>query len=437
MHHSNIFNYLKLRHLIIIICFMGIINNGNAQNIINSPYSRFGIGDISWKGFGQNNAMGGIGIGIQNKHHLSIINPASYAGLESGSDSMSFTFEFGLSDRFTTLRTSDLKEKSNDMNFSYMAIGFPITKWLYASTGIIPFSNVGYYMKDIQTFENIGEVNMDYTGSGGINQFYIGTAVKPVKNLSIGVNFSYLFGTIEQQNSVSFPDDENYINSTKTDQTIIGDISWNMGLQYSIDIRNDYYLTFGGIYGTKTNLDVNHDMLLLNSGPSIKDTVLFIDGEVNTIVLPPSFGFGFSFGKADKFTVGADYFQQNWKNASFLGQTDSLANSKRVGIGMEFVPNIRAANNYFQRVRYRLGGHHSNTYLQLRENQLTEYGISLGIGLPMPRIQFNPLSESVVNVSFEFGKRGTLDNNLIKESYGIIRINFTLQDIWFKKRKWL
>lgn len=437
MHHDNIYKYFTLRHLIITICFITVINSGNAQNIVNSPYSRFGIGDISWKSFGQSNAIGGIGIGIQNKRHLNIINPASYTGLESGPDSMSFTFEFGFFDRFTTLRTQNLKEKSNDMNFSYMAVGFPITKWLYTSAGIIPFSNVGYYMRDVQSFENIGEVNMDYSGTGGINQFYIGAAVQPLKNLSLGVNFSYLFGSIEQQSSLLFPDDDNYLSSTKTDKTIVGDVRWNFGLQYSIDFGNDYQLTLGGIYGNETKLDVSHDMLLLNSGPSIQDTVLFINDEKNSIVLPGSYGFGFSFGKANKFTVGADYFQQNWENATFLGQTDSLSNSNRVGIGMEFVPNIRAANNYFQRVRYRIGGHYTNTYLQLRENQLNEVGISLGIGLPMPRIQFNALSESIVNVSFEFGKRGTLENNLIKESYGIIRINLTLQDIWFKKRKWL
>lgn len=435
--HKHFKTAVGFRYYIILLVFLLMIPyKGSSQNAISSPYSRFGIGDITWKGFGQNLGMGGTAIGMQNKSHFNMINPASYSGLESGSDSMSFTFEFALSNRITWLKTNSQSQNTSDISFSYMALGFPITKKIFVSTGIIPFSNVGYTMQDLQTYSGIGEVNFDYTGSGGINQYYIGASLIPLKNLSVGFNFSYLFGALEQNNSVTFPSDENYFNSSKSDKTLISDIRLNFGAQYSIPIKDEYKLTIGGVYAGKTNLDVKHDLLLTNSSTQISDTVLFINGEKNTIVLPMNYGFGFSFSKKNKYTFAADYYQQNWKDASFLGVLDSLANSNRISTGIEYIPNYRSLNNYFQRVKYRAGFHYSNTYLQLRGIQLNEFGISLGLSLPVPKQPFNQLSESLVNITFEYGKRGTLDNNLIKENYALISINLTLQDIWFKKRKW-
>ncbi len=421
---------------LLLICILIIPFRGISQNAISSPYSRFGIGDLSWKGFGQSSAMGGTAIGIQNKHHLNMINPASYSGLESGADSMSFTFEFALNNRITWLKTNNLSQSNNDISFAYMAMGFPITKKIYASTGIIPFSNVGYILNDNQFYTGIGDVNFEYVGSGGINQYYIGASGIPIENLSVGFNFSYLFGSLDQRNSVSFPSGQNYLNSTKSDKIIISDIQLNFGAQYSVPIKDDYKLIIGGVYTGKTNLNVRHDLLQTNTSTQISDTVLFINDEKNTIVLPQSYGIGFSFSKNNKFTIGADYYQQNWKEASFLGVKDSLANSNRISAGIEYIPNYRAQNNYFQRVKYRAGFHFGNTYLQLRGIQLNEAGISFGLSLPIPKPANNQLSESLININFEIGKRGTLDNNLIKENYALISINLTLQDVWFKKHKW-
>jgi len=435
--HKKLINNHKLRYTYLLIIFLLIIPAiGFSQNTISSPYSRFGIGDLTWKGFGQSIGMGGTAIGIQNKNHLNMINPASYSGLESGQDSMSFTFEFALNNRITTLKTNNLTQNNNDISFAYMALGFPITKKVYVSTGIIPFSNVGYIMQDMETFPGIGDINFEYTGTGGVNQYYIGTSLIPVKNLSVGLNFSYLFGSLEQRNTVIFPEDENYLNSTKSDNTIISDIHFNFGLQYSIPIKDDYKLTLGAVYANKTNLNVKHDLILYNSTGQSNDTVLYINNEPNNIVLPRNYGFGISFSRNNKFTIGADYFQQNWEDASFLGVKDSLENSNRISAGFEYTPNYRSQNNYFQRVKYRAGLHYGKTYLQLRGNQLNKYGVSFGLCFPVPKTPFNQLSESLVNLTFEFGKRGTLNNNLIKENYALISLNLTLQDVWFKKHKW-
>jgi hypothetical protein len=43
---------------------------------------------------------------------------------------------------------------------------------------------------------------------------------------------------------------------------------------------------------------------------------------------------------------------------------------------------------------------------------------------------------SNTNITFETGKLGTKNNNLIEENYWAIRLGFSLNDIWFIKRKY-
>ena len=61
-----------------------------------SPYTRFGFGDLSKGGFGQNLAMGGAGIALRNDNQLNYLNPAAY----TARDSMSVLFDFGMSNFF-------------------------------------------------------------------------------------------------------------------------------------------------------------------------------------------------------------------------------------------------------------------------------------------------------------------------------------------------
>ena len=43
---------------------------------------------------------------------------------------------------------------------------------------------------------------------------------------------------------------------------------------------------------------------------------------------------------------------------------------------------------------------------------------------------------SNTNVTFELGSLGTKKDGLIKENYWAVRLGFSLNDIWFVKRKY-
>ena len=61
--------------------------------------------------------------------------------------------------------------------------------------------------------------------------------------------------------------------------------------------------------------------------------------------------------------------------------------------------------------------------------QINDFGISFGVGLPVYR------SNSTINVSAEFGRRGTKQNNLVLEKYAKLNLSVNLYDVWFIKRR--
>ena len=50
-------------------------------------------------------------------------------------------------------------------------------------------------------------------------------------------------------------------------------------------------------------------------------------------------------------------------------------------------------------------------------------GINLGLGIPYD-------DTSIFNLSLEYGQEGTLSNGLIKNSYWVIYLSFSLYELW-------
>ena len=121
---------------------------------------------------------------------------------------------------------------------------------------------------------------------------------------------------------------------------------------------------------------------------------------------------------------------KNWSEFRNFGASDNLDNSSRYAFGLEFTPDKKAINKYFQMVRYRLGAYTANTYLNLRGQHLQEKVVSFGFGLPMKR------SGALLNLSAELGQRGTTQENLIQDTFARFKLGLVLSDIWFIKRKY-
>lgn len=431
--------------LLIVAVFSAI-----GQNNTTSPYSRYGLGELINRGFGQSRAMGGLAVGLFDPGQINIVNPASYSSFEK----RSFIFEFGLKSKASIFKTNDQSYTDNSSNIDYFVMGFPVihSKW-HSTMGLVPFSFVGYNLEMTEE-TTVGTASHIYTGSGGLQQFYIGNSFLFLKHLSLGVNASYLFGDISYTKKVSFPGSSYVYNFYNEQSTVLGDLFFNFGAAYTDTIlnKNDSAISRDLARKIKFNIGFTYDNASkINGSSSIFTTTSLGTGSsldtlqnenINNgfIDIPQNIGLGLSFtfmngifnNNSSRFTIAADYRMQNWEDARFFGRNDSLLNNKILSMGIEYVPNYYPRKNvgYFQRVFYRLGFHTNTGYVQINNEAIKDFGISFGLGLPL-----NKYTKSTMNISFEFGKTGTLANNLLQENYGIVSLSLSLHDRWFNKRK--
>ena len=410
---------------------MPIVSMGQGQ--VGSPYTRFGLGDLYQKSFATSRAMGGTSYVFFGNNSLNFKNPASFAR----PDSLTFNFDVGFNGGYRTYNTSDLSMENTDLQLSHLAFGFPIAKWWGSAFAILPYSTRSY---NIVSEDNKFDIpkNYIYYGSGGINQVMWGNGFNPIKNLNLGVNVIYYFGKLYQENSLDFDDDTgSYVNVKEVHTINVSDFGFEFGMQYKLNLWKNNNLIIGGVYSIDNKLNSRRSSIVTNSlatgGSAVIDTVYYSNQERGEVIIPMSFGVGLGYSYSDKFTLAVDYSYQNWSNALFFGVSDSLTNSSRISAGFEYIPAgySGASIKYAQKVRYRFGAYYDNTYLNLSEmgGQISDFGISFGFGLPIKR------SKSCFNIAVELGQRGTVDNNLIRERYAVLSLNFSFSDMWFVKRK--
>lgn len=409
-----------------------------AQTSVSSPYSAYGIGNLSQVTNIRSRSMGGVGLGIRDNFNVNIYNPASYTGF----DSTSFVFEGGASGHYITLNTDDLSEKYSGATLSHLLFGFPVMKRWKSSFGMLPYSVMGYDATDFSQPADIGKIQYFFEGSGGITQAFWGNALQLHKNLSLGVNAAYMFGTMDRVQKVTFPDSANMINSVANSAISVNDFHFKFGAQYHalMDSAKGIRLVAGVTYSPQQSLNAKRNNMVrsylgeISGVPLILDTIHRVENEGGKIVFPQSFGVGFSISRDYRWLIAADYEFGAWENYSSFGESDSLTNSQRFRIGAQITPNPNSFS-YVRRIEYRFGGHLGQTYLNLRNKQINGYGITFGVGLPVISNMIRR-TRSMVNIGFEVGRRGTVANGLIRENYFNVYIGISIYEWWFFKRRY-
>ncbi len=425
----------KYRLILVIaaIMFSGILM---AQSTINSPYSRYGLGELRGENVSaQLKGMGGISIGMNDPTLINPSNPASYAVF----DSLSIVLEAGLRANFVNLQTDQLSENSRSATLGYILLGFPITKWWKTSLGILPFSKIGYNVDiviDMSEYE-FSDIQNELQGEGGVNRLYWGNAFNIGKNLRLGIDSYYIFGNGSRNSSVHFLDSLN-IYGTKVETSTRGsDFIFDYGLQYDLHFGESDVLTLGVIYANKFNVNANRRYLskTITGGfyeivEETKDTVEYRPDEKGSFVIPPKFGFGAVYKKSDSWLIGVDFEWQKWSDFEAFGVPDSLYNTMRIAIGGEYTPDHTNISTLFKRMTYRAGARYEQTYLSLRGHQVDEFGISFGLTFPLKK------SKTTLDLGLEVGKRGTSKDKLIQENFFSVNFGVSIQEKWFYKRKY-
>ena len=422
-------NKLKYTFLLFFTFSSGIIFS---QISTNSPYSRFGLGNLN-NSFADQLGMGGSSVVYNNPDVINFNNPATYSSFKA----KSFLFTTSLNSSASRFTTSNNIQYENNTSFSKIALGFPVNQYISVSSGLLPFSNVGYQL-DYNDTENFLEdtVSISSIGNGGLSKYYLGASVKLHKTLSVGVNASYLFGGLSRNKTADF-NNSSIFNVSSVNRTNITGVSFETGLLFNTDLSEENNISFGLTYNHNANLNARRTLLgttyeLNNSLLVIKDTFQN-EVEKGTIVLPSKLSAGMMYS-SEKWLLLANYSSQNWSDYSLTfgeeREDDNLENSVCVSSGLQYTPEFNSVTKYWKRINYRMGARYDKTYLSLKDLQLTEKSLSFGLGLPVKR------SNSFYNIGMEVGKQGTTQDKLIQERFVRFTFGVTFKGLWFVKRKY-
>ena len=415
---------------------LGLINsviniNVIAQSDLSTPYSRFGLGDIY---AGSPSTMlkgkGGVANAMSSNCLLNPNNPASYASI----DSLSLLFDAGFYIKTASFSTNKQSASGSNASFDYTSIGLSATKRWKVGLGIMPYANREYNV--ITEHNNPGSYNVAFQGEGGLNRVFLANGVKISKNLSVGVTASYIFGTLVDNTSIYYPDSASMINGKRSIDMRVSDFKLDYGLLYRIPI-NKYTVTVGLTYSQGSDISANRDIFIRsmfkgfdNQVESPIDTLKYIENEKVSFKIPHGFGAGISVDNGDGLVVAADFNWAGWEGFTMNGVNDSLQNAWNVAVGASYKPKSTSISKYHKKITYRAGLHFDQTYYNIYGESINKYGLTFGMGLPVPR------SLTSFNVAFEVGTMGTIKNNLVKENYFNISVSMSINDRWFVKRRY-
>lgn len=428
---------MRIKTILLLVLAVLACREAKAQGAVGSPYSRYGVGDVSYTTSARSQAMGGVGYATTYLNDANFKNPANLADM----DTLTFIFNVGVDAGLRNYKVSNPSSSQTkaDAQITQMTFGFSCTKWWKSALIFMPFSNVGYsiYSHD-NTFSG---KNYVFAGDGGVSKIMWSNGFKITKDLSIGISASYLFGKLYHSSAIIFENDTvnsnntgSYVNSFNQNTYRVTDFTFDAGIRYRIPINEDgfilgaYYAYNKDLKTFRTNVVYNS---LVTSPTSVVDTLYMNADQKGRISLPHTFGFGLGYAMSDKLYIGADFSMQEWSQAEFFGVKDSLNNCFFTSLGAEYIPAKSTARNIWQATAYRCGVYYNINSLGVNGSAVSvpDYGIAFGIGLPMK------YSRTSLNITLQVGQRGSLKNDLIKETYFVAGLNFTLLDTWFIKHR--
>ncbi len=398
-----------------------------SQTATLSPFSAFGVGDIYQAGQSRNMAMGYVGAALLHPLRMSKQNPASYSYLKVT------TIDFSYVGKFQSLRSPEARNVLNSSGINDLTFAFPSPKKPFAfAFGAAPYSASGYEIQQTDTLieDTITHIINKYrTGVGGLNKVFGAVAFRFLKNkLFVGAEFDYLFGNFkdEWRNSLDESTSIKYFAGIVKQNRMHG-FTYSLGVIYKDTLKKDIFYSLGAKFQGGTSLKAN----ILNYAYWQRDLTSFgndtIYNNVETNTLPSAISFGLSVFNPKKWTLAADLEYQNWSlYKSYRG--DKQGKLIRLKLGGEFIPDVNSPK-YFKRIRLRAGTYASQEPMIIQDKQIVGFGLTGGIGFPMPR------SLSMVSIGVDYFNRSYTGQNYIKEGTFTFFIGLSFNEVWFLKYK--
>ena len=410
----------------------------------NSPYSRYGLGDIVPNRNIVSRGMGGISTGYADYLSINLSNPAALSKL------LVTNFDIAGEVDLRRLKSNNAPAQFSSVNtvISYLQFAFPLStpKMLLKNRqwnvgfGLKPVTRINYKIQENERLSGIDSLETLYEGSGGLNQANISTAVR-LNNFSFGVSAGYSFGNREYSTRLNFINDTvPYARSTSEANTRFGGLALTLGTQYRIKLKSGGTILLGASANLQQNLKAKKDNLNASYGFNSSGEIIHIDtvssglNQKGILNIPATYSAGFTYtDSSGRFTLGADVDYTEWTKFRDYGKSDALANTTVFHVGGQFQPTTLPTTKYWSTVKYRAGFYYGNDYVNINKKR-SDYAVTLGAGLPL---SFAAYDFVTFNTGIELGQRGNKQNQSIREGFTRIMIGVSVNaNTWLRKRKY-
>ena len=447
---------LSLSFLILLLGAVAI-----SQSNINSPYSSYGLGEISGPDHAVSSALGNTTVTIQDSTLLNFYNPATYGALGKGQP----LFSLGVSSKLSTFSENGNSSSSNITGIQNFALGMSLSKHFGLAFGLKPYARRGYEFSDRVLIEEDSLI-YTYSGEGGINEVFLGLSSNLLKyrgaTVSVGANFGYLFGNTSNTRKSALIESGSsiYAGGISIKSMQVRAFHYEMGLSYVQKINDKHAISFSSVIEPFQKINGTYEEGLYfgsnYENPNDFDTSSFTQTKSGNVSNVPSFTFGLNYtlksitkkGTSNELNSAisfhASYNISDWsryehKFDNTFADSSFSPSSSKMTFGVEYIPETdfitnKVTTKFYHRMKYRVGAYQLTLPYQTGGEQVTDFGTTFGFGIPV--VVQNSLSS--INLGVTIGSRGVTNTQAFKEKYYGINIGVSIapgSDRWFVKRK--
>lgn len=406
-----------------------------------APYSIYGVGDLFNGGSAYNQTMGGVGIASRNNRFINSLNPAAV----TARDSLAFMSDFSVYQNNKLFKQGSARSANNVFNINDFIISFPLFPKTAMMIGITPYSSTGYNFNHYETnngvLGTIGNVNHSYAGQGSMYQIFATGGINLFKNLNLGVEYIHYMGNLERSYTQTMSDAA-ALGVTKTSEMILSANTAKLGLQYEQKFSNKFRMVFGATYKFDARLNGYVNNSITSGQATISSSADTLANYSTPLRLGNEIGVGVAMVYNRKFRAEFDYTLTDWSNSGFESQNGfsvngaggtpifSSSRGESFRVGVEYIPRPNDVRYYKNIIAYRAGAYYTKDYYRVNGQRVYARGVTLGATLPVFQ-WYNGITLGV-----DFGQRGSLQNNLVRETYVNFSIGINLFDIWFQQYRY-
>lgn len=400
-------------------CFICMSVGAFAQSISSSPYSLYGVGSLYDSNFGVLPSIGSAGIALPSTTFINNLNPASLGSMAQNH----FLFDIGGTALATTYQSSSKTEKRNNFQFSHLAFAFPVTKNSGFSVSLQPYSSSAFKISNLKLPISDSQESYYLTaaGSGGLNNLSFSYGYRFGKKLTVGASGTVLFGNTVEDRAFLV----NTAITTVHKKTDYNGLRATLGAQFKIDST----LTIGTTFKVPSQIKASKVQSVAVIADEVTTSIETDKAsDVDDYYMPLEIGFGISKRFKNNINMTVDYEKSFWNQTNQSDIYGDFVNQDRYALGFTYSTkkNVR---KYWDRIQYAAGVNFDTGYLEIDGKRVNNAAFTIGLSLPIEN------TFSALNISYSYGQKGRIVDDLIKENYHKISLNLSLDGIWFLKRK--